>query len=311
MERIHNLLRKIQEIYYKKEEKQVIDIDLMLDYTRVLYADLLAARTDILAKQGMGFHLKDNHVFEEKANNIVDSDLEESAPHKMLIEEETTTLPASEELVNEEEEVAEIKENIEEAVLPKIATEEDLLERIVEHEVVSQEDLNTEMLKEVEVESAGEVVEEFEASEVEGSTNSTPGTIAEKTKIIINDEDFSDENSVHIALEEETPVYSEIHFELPEVKDKASESPKASFVFQKKKDIRSFIGINDKYQFMNELFANNRTAYEESLDKLSQLENYAAALEWLTTEALPQHNWQKEDDTFQSLLTVTKKYFEA
>ncbi len=44
MERIENILRRIQELYQSKQEKTGIDIDLMLDYTRVMYADLLEWR---------------------------------------------------------------------------------------------------------------------------------------------------------------------------------------------------------------------------------------------------------------------------
>ena len=44
MERIENVLRRIQEVYYSRHEKTGIDIDLMLDYTRVMYADLLEWR---------------------------------------------------------------------------------------------------------------------------------------------------------------------------------------------------------------------------------------------------------------------------
>jgi homoaconitase/3-isopropylmalate dehydratase large subunit len=44
MERIQTLLQKITDLHRGEKEKTVIDIDLMLDYTRVLYADLLEWR---------------------------------------------------------------------------------------------------------------------------------------------------------------------------------------------------------------------------------------------------------------------------
>ena len=40
MQRISTLLQKINELAAKDKEAGVIDIDLMMDYTRVLYADL-------------------------------------------------------------------------------------------------------------------------------------------------------------------------------------------------------------------------------------------------------------------------------
>lgn len=128
---------------------------------------------------------------------------------------------------------------------------------------------------------------------------------------MINDDDYPRLDS-DIVLEKEEPVYSEIHFELPEVKDNASESPKQGYVFQNKiKDIRSFIGINDKYQYMNELFANNKTAYEESLDKIAFCDDFKAAQLWLATTALERYGWQKEDETYLSLIETVRKYFAA
>jgi hypothetical protein len=315
MERIHNLLRKIQEIYYKKEEKQVIDIDLMLDYTRVLYADLLDARTEMLAKQGMGFHLKENVVFEEDTTVPPNAKPEEFTENNIASEEGENKADNTEQAHQNRESEAELNEPAtyiedepEEATIAPLEAEHTEIEEEAAVTELPQQHLADEAIEPFADASvaASEIENDDSKDEEVASGSATSTATADKAQIVINDEDYSG-----IELEEETPVYSEIHFELPEVKDKASESPKPSFTFPKKKDIRSFIGINDKYQFMNELFANNRTAYEESLDKLSQFETYAAASDWLTAEALPQHNWQKDDETFQSLLMVTKKYFEA
>ena len=46
MERIKTFVQKIQEIYYSKHPKSAIDIDLMMDYTRVMYIDLLEWRKE-------------------------------------------------------------------------------------------------------------------------------------------------------------------------------------------------------------------------------------------------------------------------
>ncbi|RYE25593.1 MAG: hypothetical protein EOP51_03600 [Sphingobacteriales bacterium] len=44
MQRITNLLQKLSDLSCKTGEPEIIDIDLMLDYTKVIYADLLEAR---------------------------------------------------------------------------------------------------------------------------------------------------------------------------------------------------------------------------------------------------------------------------
>ncbi len=309
MERIHSLLRKIQDIYYKKEEKQVIDIDLMLDYTRVLYADLLDARTDILAKQGMGLHLKDQTIaaapVETKEEIVAYANDEQELLHGTLPKDNEDILEEEPAQISPETEIEEIgaeQQSLADAALEHIEevlnTTESKPEAIPEQE---EPQLN---LEEEEVPASIEEVQEFAAEQI---IETEP---TERSQLVINDDDFPSLSN-DIKVEEEPSVFSEIHFELPEVKDKASESPKQGFLFQKQKDIRSFIGINDKYQFMNELFANNRTAYEESLDQLSAMEDFAAAALWLQETALPKYGWAKDDETFQSLLQTAKKFFEA
>lgn len=281
MERIHNLLRKLQDIYYKQEEKQVIDLDLMLDYTRVLYADLLDARTDLLAKQGMGLHLKQEPV--SRGTEV----------------EVTTAAVENEEKEPVEETVAEAQTTPVKEDSPGLAVEtEDKEEEATE---VLQEDNVSISAEEPEVEMEAAAPEIEAATELEDT----------KEQHVINDDDYPRLDSDIVPVKEE-PVFTEIHFELPEVKDNASESPKQAYIFQHKmKDIRSFIGINDKYQYMNELFANNKTAYEESLDKIVSCNDFKAAQEWLSNTAMERYSWQKEDETYLSLLETVRKYFAA
>ncbi|OJV53549.1 MAG: hypothetical protein BGO31_01395 [Bacteroidetes bacterium 43-16] len=305
MERIHNLLRKLQDIYYKQEEKQVIDIDLMLDYTRVLYADLLDTRTDLLAKQGMGLHLKQEPVVVPAP---IPEDEPESktgvAPAAMIAEEPALATPAPEEtdVVAEQEEPATVPEAVPQAE-NKEGTED--------KEVAEEASLAAAPVAE---EPAATGLESNETPEVE--SNETSEEVPEeadedKEQHVINDDDYPRLDSDIEPLKEE-PVFSEIHFELPEVKDNASESPKQGYVFQHKlKDIRSFIGINDKYQYMNELFANNKTAYEESLDKIAFCNDLKEAETWLATTAAERYGWQKDDETYLSLIETVRKYFAA
>lgn len=48
--RINNLLQKIKSLAESPEPRSIIDVDLMLDYTRVLYADLLEWRSQLAPK---------------------------------------------------------------------------------------------------------------------------------------------------------------------------------------------------------------------------------------------------------------------
>jgi len=265
----------------------VIDLDLMLDYTRVLYADLLDARTDILAKQGMGLHLKpEQSTSREPEPEVVAAPVENEVA--TTIEEpeiETPEVPVAAEMPTPEIQATEIEEE----------------ETVTEAPEAKDENEPAAPETEVIVPEATAPVEEEALVEEEDT----------KEQHVINDDDYPRLDSDIVAVKEE-PVYTEIHFELPEVKDNASESPKQGYVFQQKiKDIRSFIGINDKYQYMNELFANNKTAYEESLDKIVFCNDFKAAQEWLSTIAMERYGWQKEDETYLSLLETVRKYFAA
>ena len=264
----------------------MIDLDLMLDYTRVLYADLLDARTDILAKHGMGLHLKQETVSRASEAAVapvpveseVDNPLEEALTEEPTAPVEVATSPnpvvvIPEITAEEEAQVQETQEEDELAATEVAAKVEEEITPLFEEPVIEDEDI--------------------------------------KEQHVINDDDYPRLDSDIIPVKEE-PVYTEIHFELPEVKDNASESPKQGYVFQHKvKDIRSFIGINDKYQYMNELFANNKTAYEESLDKIVFCNDFKAAQEWLSTTAMERYGWQKEDETYLSLVETVRKYFAA
>ncbi len=72
------------------------------------------------------------------------------------------------------------------------------------------------------------------------------------------------------------------------------------------KDIRSLIGINDKYQILSELFGNDKQAYEEALDFINQSEAEAAAMNWLREQL-----WITEErsDAAQNFFELVNRHF--
>lgn len=72
------------------------------------------------------------------------------------------------------------------------------------------------------------------------------------------------------------------------------------------KDIRSIIGINDKYQIMSELFSNDREAYEQALDFINQSRTENAALAWLREQL-----WITEErsEAAQSFFEIVGQFF--
>src|SRR5690606_16590923 len=77
------------------------------------------------------------------------------------------------------------------------------------------------------------------------------------------------------------------------------------------RDIRKVIGINDKFLFLNELFNNHKTEYENTLDEINRLSNLDAALQWVQQKSATKTVWDEESSTVQNFIAVLKKHFSA
>lgn len=65
-------------------------------------------------------------------------------------------------------------------------------------------------------------------------------------------------------------------------------------------NIKAAIGINEKFTYLKELFKNNITDYNESLEKLNNFDNYAAAEDYFQ-ELKSKFNWNPDSKSFQGL----------
>lgn len=200
MNRIQQLLKKLQELAENNRPKHSIDIDLMLDYTRVIYADLLS--------------IKDANITNYAQNS------------------------SSNQTVEKENVTADSKSNAIVLEMPSI------------------------------VSGVGNNVE-------------------------VNDE----LNESHADIEEEHPA--------PTV-DAIPHMPLPTII---QKDIRKYIGINDKYIYMNELFHNDKFDYETVLDFINDSKDVSTAIHWIETQYLSDGKWKKEDGTVQDFLQLVKRFF--
>jgi len=193
MQRISTLLQKINDLATKEQEANVIDIDLMLDYTRVLYADLLEWRSRALFNTSL-------------------------AP-------ETTPVPPA----------------------PPVPTQ----------------------------------VQE---------------TVPPPTQPAMADDDLQ--------KEEEEPETVMSPTAMPVTEPLATPPQHMQAVA----DIRKWIGINDKYQFISELFGNDKEAYEATLNDINLSTDYNAAINALD-EVHTQRGWQDEDLAIQSFYGIVSQFF--
>lgn len=190
MQRISTLLQRLAELAEHNKERTVIDIDLMLDYTRVVYADLLEIR-----------------------KNIAINTISAPTPEKATPYNEPATPP------------------VEAPVPPLPAIQEPAIEHPVEEESVAEQ-----------------------------------------------------------------------HAEIPhEVK----------YAGVPNIDVRTHIGINDKYLYISELFKDDRAAYDNAIKQLNTFNTLHSATHWVDTELSNKYNWDKESETVHSFYTLLSNSFPA
>lgn len=72
-----------------------------------------------------------------------------------------------------------------------------------------------------------------------------------------------------------------------------------------KAPIEQLVGINDKYQFISELFNNNTELYDTTIKEIGDFDNNQQALDWLNTN----FRWDAENDTVQSFLNIINRHY--
>lgn len=73
-------------------------------------------------------------------------------------------------------------------------------------------------------------------------------------------------------------------------------------------DIKSSIGINDKFQFISELFANNVDIYESAIKRLNTNTTLTSSLSTLE-EIKKENNWKDESEAGQRFSEIIKRRF--
>jgi hypothetical protein len=332
MERIKNILQRLQEVYFSKHQKSAIDVDLMMDYTRVMYADLMEWRTQ--------FKEPPTTELAEKNTDVATSEAE-----KQAAQEET---PATEEssTASTQAEGAQPEPTVEKEVVAN--TTQNALQSTVLEEAAAPEKQSDIAGKEtiaaqpttVQNESAFVPIERDEPPAKDPEPESEPVVTTqpdqEKVEVLMTDasgisfepparQEVKSEVKEEVLVEEaptvnqpveEMPAPAPIEIPLPDMEPvRKAEPAKTLDLFQAakvaNKDIRSSIGINDKYLFLNELFNNHKSNYEETLDKLNHFSTVEQAEDWIRTKVVPAQKWDNDDATVQSFYAMLTKHFSA
>lgn len=78
------------------------------------------------------------------------------------------------------------------------------------------------------------------------------------------------------------------------------------------RDIRTYIGINDKYNFISELFNGNGEAYEEILDEINTFETLEDASFFLANSGVTTlYQWEEDSFSVRIFHNVLNQFFSA
>ena len=67
----------------------------------------------------------------------------------------------------------------------------------------------------------------------------------------------------------------------------------------------SVIGLNDRFRFRHDLFANSDELFRETIDILNKVENFESAVDYL----MQKFNWDEEDATVVYFYDIIKPKF--
>lgn len=336
MERIQNILQRLQELYYSKHAKSAIDLDLMLDYTRVLYADLLewkknvpaiadevvaaphkeeeqpevekkkAEKSDANAEQSHAEDEVDNEVATEENSDERntpddDADSQDAVAEEPAANEETTEaeLPSNtkQEVADEEKEQVHQEKEVETPIAVHANEEATVAEK--EQKEIKHEDIYS------------DIVEEFPEQESLNAIKDDNGISFELPSEAASISYTEDVTAVEEPVENPPVEVYELPVPVIEEAPKPQQDLFSAADSGSKKDIRAGIGINDKYLFLNELFNNHKSEYEEALDRLNRFNGYEEAYNWVIANTAVYNKWEEDDETVQNFYAVLKKHFSA
>lgn len=289
--RIQLVLGKLLQLLQQKD-KTAIDLDLMLDYTRIIYADLLEERSglSIAAAKGDAAHAPMTAASEATNTDRLDTDPSPSVPKiatKGVADTAARAMHQGEEATESPEPSAKDIEDQKQAYPGKEDTGAAEKDAEFQTEIAVEEQL---------AEPAEQPVHEEELEPAHIDSEQHSGIVLEEPipAATIRKDDYSDqmkETSTPVEMEGERPVQF------------AAKAPNT------KRDIRKSIGLNDRYLFQNELFDNDKFEYEAALDFINNADSKDTVHQYFTEHFVDKGLWEVEDETVQSLYGAVDKYF--
>lgn len=279
MQRISLLTEKIGELLKDEKTKTALEVDLMMDYCRVMYADLIEWRKQLesakspISRQSFLSHVQEPTLAELTAamNEELDEEIAEvTSAYEPLNSTAQYTESVEDEQVDEDQILQFSK-----APAPELKAADAPNAQIIDVPNTNSE-TKTETKESVSSEIASDMVPPKEPTP-KRKTFSPPVTPAAPQEQA--DENIAAAMDLSILTKEEIPTpFAETTIQ------SITEKPvlKASL----RSDIRKYIGINEKYQFISELFGNDVPAYEQAMEDIGQMDEREDAEGWIQDNLL-------------------------
>lgn len=104
-----------------------------------------------------------------------------------------------------------------------------------------------------------------------------------------------------IPLNTSASLNETLHRPKSEVKDTLQQTPV--------KDLRKAIGVNDRYQYLNELFRGDEAMYERSIKTINSFAIFPEAEYWIRRELKLKLGWDDKNETVQQFDQLVRRRF--
>ena len=178
---------------------------------------------------------------------------------------------------------------------------ESIIENQDDFEEEKDKDLESHQEEELKVEARESSSQNKEEEEFQDAINE--GSIAQKEESMIKEQPSTSLDEVLQSNERDSDDKTASFYERFSKAYKAAAGDRLGT--SKINSLKGAIGLNDRMLFINELFNGDSNAFNETIEKMDQLENNEIALRKLS-EIAAKENWNKEDasvDEFAHLIT--------
>lgn len=285
-----------------------IEKDLLLQYTRELYEHILNTEITALVVQTPEPKTAVNVILSEADDNTfvsgepehqvvehsdIDSEQTEELENNAAAIHPEEVLPAAEPAMDDKPDALDEKETTAIIDIAEADGGESVIAQVNEGSINIKTQLDATLPKAMEDDiTVEEEPKKVEDTEIEASDPEEPILLHANERPFQEPEDFELE---------------------PELKNEKAFDPKNLIDFRLwNRDIRSYIGINDKYNFISELFSNNAEAYEEILNEINSMETAEEARYFLENSGVTTlYKWKEDGFSEQIFYNVLNQFFPA